>query len=145
VPESGYFADGMPVPAPDGTTATFWEGCEARELRIQRCASCGLHRHPPAPVCSRCRSFDDAWDRSDGTGRVFSYIVVHHSVFPATDATVPYNVSVVELDDCGGVLVTSNVVDCPNEDLYVGMPVRLMWEQVDASMPLYRFTPSPRR
>jgi uncharacterized OB-fold protein len=131
----------MPVPVPDAVTATFWEGCAARELRIQRCASCGLHRHPPAPVCSRCRSFDDAWDVSQGTGRVFSFIVVHHSVFPATDAAVPFNVSVIQLDDCDGVLVTSNVVDCPNEDLSVGMPVRLAWERVDASLSLYRFRP----
>ena len=73
---------------------------------------------------------------------MFSYIVVHHSVFPATDAVVPYNVSVVELDDCDGVLVTSNVVDCPNDDLRVGMPVQLVWEQVDPSLSLYRFKPA---
>ena len=139
--ESRYFPDGMPVPLVEPATAEFWEGCAARELRIQKCASCGLHRHPPAPICSRCRSFDDAWDVSQGTGRVFSFIVVHHSVFPETNDVVPYNVSVVELDDCGGVLVTSNVVDCPNDDLDVGMPVRLVWDQVDTSLSLYRFTP----
>jgi 3-oxo-4,17-pregnadiene-20-carboxyl-CoA hydratase alpha subunit len=131
----------MPLPLPEPATATFWEGCAAHELRIQKCGSCGLHRHPPAPICSRCHSFDDGWDVSEGTGRVFSYIVVHHSVFPATNDVVPYNVSVIELDDCGGVLVTSNVVDCPNEALDVGTPVRLVWEQVDPSLSLYRFTP----
>ncbi len=138
--ESPYFPDGMPVPLPDQLTADFWEGCAARELRIQRCASCGTHRHVPAPICRACQSFEYTWDVSNGTGRIFSYIVVHHSVHPATDAIVPYNVSVIELDDCGGVLVTSNVVDCSNDDLYVGMPVRVVWEQVDDSLSLYRFT-----
>ncbi len=132
----------MPLPIPESTTATFWEGCAARELRIQKCASCGLHRHPPAPICSRCHSFEHAWDVSHGTGRVFSYIVVHHSVHPATDGLVPYNVAVVELDDCGGVVVTSNITDCPNDDLAVGMAVRLVWEQIDESLSLYRFSPS---
>jgi uncharacterized OB-fold protein len=132
----------MPVPVPDAVTVDFWDGCAAHELRIQRCASCGTHRHVPAPVCRVCQSFDSTWDVSKGTGRIFSYIVVHHSVHPATDAILPYNVSVIELDDCGGMLVTSNVVDCSNDDLYVGMPVRLVWEQVDPSLSLYRFQPS---
>ena len=138
--ESGYFPDSMPVPLPDSVTAHFWDGCAAHELRIQQCASCGTHRHPPAPVCRVCHSFEHTWDISEGTGRIFSYIVVHHSVHPATDAILPYNVSVIELDDCGGVRVTSNVVDCPNDDLYVGMPVRIIWEHIDESLALYRFS-----
>jgi uncharacterized OB-fold protein len=142
VTEPRYFPDGMPVPVPDPATAGFWQGCAARELRIQRCAQCGLHRHPPGPVCSRCRSFDHSWDVSGGTGRIFSYIVVHHPVHPATDALVPYNVAVVELDDCDGAMVTSNVVGCPNDDLSVGMPVRVVWDRVDESLSLYRFTSS---
>jgi uncharacterized OB-fold protein len=141
VTEPGYFPDGMPVPVPDALTAGFWEGCAARELRIQRCAQCGRYRHPPGPICSHCRSFDSDWDVSRGDGRIFSYIVVHHSVYPATNAVVPYNVAVVELDDCGGVLVTSNVVGCPNDDLAVGMPLRLVWERVEESVWLYRFAP----
>ena len=130
----------MPVPLPEPATAGFWEGCAAHELRIQKCADCATHRHVPAPICRMCQSFAYGWDVSKGTGRIFSFIVVHHSVHTATDAIVPYNVSVIELDDCGGVLVTSNVVDCSNDDLYVGMPVRLVWEQVDPSLSLYRFT-----
>lgn len=136
-----YFPDGLPSPESDPLTAFFWEGCAARELRIQRCRGCGVHRHVPAPICSRCGSFDHGWDVSLGRGRVFTYTIVHHSVHPATEAVVPYNTSVIELDDCGGVFVTSNVVGCANDDLYVGMPVRLVWEQVSPSLSLYRFTP----
>jgi uncharacterized OB-fold protein len=138
---SKYFPDGMPLPQPEPATAGFWDGCAARELRIQRCTSCGTHRHVPTPLCSNCRSFEHTWDVSTGNGTIFSYIVVHHSVHDATNAAVPYNVAVIQLDDCGGVLVTSNVVGCANDDLYVTMPVRVIWEQVDPSLSLYRFTP----
>lgn len=132
----------MPLPASEPATGFFWEGCAVRELRIQRCADCGAHRHVPAPVCPRCRSFEYGWDVSRGNGHIFSYVVVHHSVHPATAAVVPYNVAVVELQDCGGVTVTSNVVGCPNEELRVGMQVRLIWEQVEPSLWLYRFAPA---
>jgi uncharacterized OB-fold protein len=131
----------MPLPEPESATADFWDGCAARELRIQRCVHCVTYQHPPAPICHNCQSFDLSWEVSEGAGRVFSYIVVHHSVHPATDELVPYNVAVVKLDDCGGMLVTSNVVDCANEDLYVGMPVRVVWERVAPSLSLYRFKP----
>jgi len=141
VTEPRTFPDGMPLPAPEPATAAFWEGCAVRELRIQKCAECGTHRHVPAPVCPHCRSFDHTWEASQGVGHVFSYIVVHHSVHPATADHVPYNVAVVQLDDCGGVFVTSNVIGCPNDGLRVGMRVRLVWEQVDASLSLYRFAP----
>lgn len=139
--EPRTFPDGLPVPESDPLTAPFWEGCAARELRIQRCNSCGVHRHVPTPICSGCGSFDYGWDVSRGTGRLFTYTVVHHSVHPATASSVPYNASVIELDDCGGVFVTSNVIGCANEDLRVGMPLRLVWEPVPPTLWLYRFTP----
>ena len=131
----------MPLPAVDAVTAGFWAGCAARELRIQRCTSCGAYRQPPAVVCRTCQSFDSTWDESAGTGRVFSYTVVHHSVHPATDGSLPYNVAVIELDDCGHVFVTSNVVGCANDELRIGMPVRVVWDTVDDSFSLYRFAP----
>lgn len=131
----------MPLPESEPLTAEFWEGCAAGELRIQRCDGCGVHRHVPSLVCSGCGSFEYGWDVSNGTGQVFTYTVAHHSVHPATEGLVPYNTSVIELDDCGGVFVTSNVVGCAIDDLYVGMPVRLVWEEVAPSLSLYRFTP----
>ena len=138
--DAGYFHDGMPLPVVEPTTSVFWEGCAAEELRIQRCETCGNYRHPPSPICSNCRSFAHTWEHSEGGGRVFSYTIVHHSVHPASDERVPYNVSVIQLDDCGGVRVISNVVGCPNEEIAIGLPVRVTWEPVDPSLRLYRFT-----
>lgn len=36
-----------------------------------------------------------------------------------------------ELEDGGGVMVTSNVVGCANEDSHIGMPALRVWEQVE--------------
>jgi uncharacterized protein len=139
--ESGYFSDMMPQPLAEPSTAYFWQGCAARELRIQKCASCGAHRATPVPICSHCHCLEYEWEVSRGEGHVFSYTIVHHSVHPSTHERVPYNVCVVELDDCGGVLVTSNVIGCADEDLRVGTPVELVWDRVTEDLWLYRFTP----
>ena len=47
--------------------AFFFEGRPARQLLIQRCASCGMLRHPPRPACASCGSFE--WDTVESSGR----------------------------------------------------------------------------
>jgi uncharacterized OB-fold protein len=60
-------------------------------------------------------------------------------VHPATKEAVPYNVVLVKLDDCGGVLVPGNLVDCPPEAVRVGMPVQVVFERVDDEISIPRF------
>ena len=51
----------------------------------------------------------------------------------------PYNVAVVELDE--GPRLHTNVVDCPNEALHVGMPVEVVFVKVDDEVTLPKFRP----
>jgi uncharacterized OB-fold protein len=49
-------------------------------------------------------------------------------------------VAIVELDDCGNVLVPSNVVDCTPDEMAVGMPVVVTWDEItdDVTIPRFR-------
>ncbi len=136
------FGAEMPRPVADALTAPFWAACREHRLVIQRCSACGTFRHLPHPLCGRCQSPDHEWVPSAGRGSVFTYTIVGHSVHPATTDAVPYVVAVVALDDCGGVLVTSNVVGCDPHDVHVGMPVEVVWEDLDEELTLYRFRPA---
>ena len=138
---SNYFGDGMPLPAMERDTAEFWEGCKEHKLLIQRCGQCGAYRHNPTPVCSQCLSFKHSFVESTGAGEVWSFIIVPHAVHPAVRGSVPYNAAIVQLNDCGGVKLTSNVINCENEDLYIGMPVKVAWEDHD-DVTYYRFEPA---
>ena len=106
---------------------------------IQRCTDCGAFRHLPHAMCGSCQSTAHEWVESAGRGTVYTYTIATHPVHPATKAVVPYNVVVVQLDDCGGVLVPSNVVDCAPDDVHVGMRVRVVFERVDDEIALPRF------
>ena len=134
-----YFAADMPIPQPDRLTEPFWSGCRERRLLIQHCTVCGTYRHLPSDVCSNCQSTEYDWVESRGDGTVFTYTIVWHSVHSSTNQKIPYNVVVVQLDDCGGVLVMSNLVDCGPDDVRVGLPVELTWDDVGDDMVLYRF------
>jgi uncharacterized OB-fold protein len=135
------FGPEMPRPEPDALTAAFWAACREHRLVIQRCRACGTFRHLPHVLCGRCQSPSHEWVASAGRGTVFTYTIVGHSVHPATDHAVPYAVAVVALDDCGRVLVTSNVIGCDPQDVHVGMAVEVAWEDLDDGLSLYRFTP----
>lgn len=129
----------MPVPEVEALTAPFWDAARDRRLVIQRCTRCGTFRHLPHVMCSRCQSSAHEWVESAGRGSVYTYTIVVHPVHPATAAAVPYTVVVVQLDDCGNVLVPSNLVDCPPGDVAVGMPVEVVWERVSDEITLPRF------
>jgi uncharacterized OB-fold protein len=79
------------------------------------------------------------WVESSGRGSVYTFTIVGHPVHDATNDTVPYNVVIVELDDCGNVLVPSNVVDCAPDEVAVGMAVVVEWDRITDEITIPRF------
>lgn len=125
-----------PRPSMNDDTRFFWEGLRAGRLLIQRCASCGMLRHPPQPMCPSCRSLE--WDtaESDGAGEVYSYTVHHHPPMPGF--AMPYVVGLIALDE--GVRMLGNV-DLEPDRVRVGMRVRARIEAVDDVLSLPMFAP----
>ena len=131
-----------PLPVPDVETQPFWDACARHELRAQRCTNCGKFRWPPGPLCSHCRSWDFEWAKLEGTGGVYSYVVVHYSVVPVFAAEMPYVVAQIGMDGTdGAVRLTTNIVDCPWEKVHVGMRVAIVWEDVTSEISLAKFRP----
>ncbi len=138
-----YLPAETPLGTPGPDEAPFWAACQKRELRIQRCAACGLHRHPPGPFCPRCRSKDTGWDLVPGTGSVYTFTIVHHAAHPALKATVPYNIAIVLLDGADDVRLISNVVDVRPEDMAIGLRVQVAWQEAAEGRILPRFRRDP--
>jgi uncharacterized OB-fold protein/acyl dehydratase len=117
-------------------SAFFWEGLEAGELRIQRCASCGALRHPPRPMCPVCRSLERDHVVSSGRGTVYSFVVHHKPPVPGRDH--PFAVVLVALDE--GTRIVGNAVDCDPSDVKIGMDVEVTFEKNEDGrvLPLWR-------
>lgn len=124
-------------PAITEDNAFFWEGVDARELRIQRCASCGVLRHPPRPMCDRCQSTDTGWITSTGRGVVHSFVVHHHPPLPGVDT--PHPIVLVELEE-GTRFVSHMVRGTDPADVAIGRHVELAFEAIDdgLTLPLFR-------
>jgi uncharacterized OB-fold protein len=135
------FVIDKPLPAVTEDGAPYWEGCRQGELRVQRCDACGHVRFPPALVCPKCLAAEHTWIATSGKARIYSFIVVHRPQHPGFFADAPYNVAIVELAE--GIRLHTNIVDCANEDLRIGMPVVVTFQKVDDEITLPKFRPAP--
>ena len=89
----------------------FWANLREHKLTAQRCSSCNkIFGFPPQSHCPHCLSSEYQWVPLSGKGTVYSHIAYHRAWHPAYQDKIPYNVSLVDLDE-GGRLVT-NVVGC---------------------------------
>lgn len=132
-----------PLPLPDADTQPFWDACKQHELRAQRCSACHRYRWPPQDFCPECYSWDSEWMRLPETGTVSSYVVVHHVTNPAFAEDAPYILARITIDGTDGrVILLSNVVDHPWEEVKVGMPVRLFWDYATPEFTLPKFRPA---
>ena len=131
-----------PLPEITDENRPFWEAARRNELIMQKCLDCGRYRYPPAPICPHCLSMEAEWAKVSGRGRVYTWTIFHQVYHPAFKDEVPYNVAVVKLDE--GPQLISTVVDCDNEDLYLDMPVEVVFDEVTEEVTLPRFRPVGR-
>lgn len=126
-------------PLLDDENRFFWTSGADGHLRFLRCQACGYHLHPPLPRCPVCGSRDVAPEVVSGRGVVWSFTVNHHSWDGGTE---PYAIGLVELAEQEGLRLTTNLVGVAPDDVRIGAPVRVVFEQHgDVYFPL--FEPDP--
>ncbi len=131
-----------PLPAPNPDTKPFWDACKDHELRAQQCSACGRFRWPPQGVCPSCYSWDFQWVKLPDNGTVSSFVVVHYVSVPAFADDIPYVIAQITMDGTDNqVILTSNVIDCPWEEVKVGMAVRVVYDDVTLEYTLPKFRP----
>ena len=128
-----------PIPRVDQESQGYWEACRRHELRLQRCRSCGQYRHHPRALCPACLSDDTEWILSTGRATVYTFSVVHQNQAPGFRSELPYVLAYVTLDE--GVQMLTNIVDCDPRALQIGMPVEVVFEDVNDEIAIPRFRP----
>ncbi len=104
----------------------FWRGGADGELRFLRCQDDGTYVHPPAPICPECLGKNVSPEAVSGRATVLTYTLNHQQWVPSPDH--PYCIAIVELEEQPGLRLMTNVVNCPAEDVRIGMPVKVLFE-----------------
>ncbi|MBI4338262.1 MAG: OB-fold domain-containing protein [Chloroflexi bacterium] len=130
-----------PKPLPEVTedSRPFWEGCQRHELLLQQCSRCGYRRYA-SPLCPQCWSPEHQWVKACGRGVVYTWIVVHQRYHRAFEKDLPYNVTIVELEE--GPRLMTNLVGIRNEDIRPGLPVEVAWDDMTKELTLPKFAPA---
>ena len=134
-------SDRPPIKAPqiDPSTQEFWDAARRGVLRIKHCNACGANHYYPRPFCPNCWSTDVVWIDAAGTGTLYTYSVVHANDLPSFRYRVPYVVAMVDLDE--GPRMETNLVECPLDQIQVGMRVTVVFED-EGELVLPRFRPA---
>jgi uncharacterized OB-fold protein len=127
------------IPGMSPLTQPYWAGARRGELLLQRCGSCAHVWHPPLPRCPECHSSDVEWSPARGYGRVYTYTVAYHATHVAMADKVPYICALIELEE--GPRVLTNLRNCAEEEVSIGMPVRVVFEPLTPEITLPQFEP----
>ena len=130
---------GIPVPSPSRLSQPYWDGCLAGELRFQRCDVCGTIPARPSPICPHCHGRSLSWERSRGTGALYSWTVVWRPQHPSF--RIPYAPAIIELDE--GWFLMSAMVGCEPEDLDAGLRVGVEFHPAGEAIALPYFHREP--
>jgi uncharacterized OB-fold protein len=124
-------------PLVDDENRHFWEGGAEGELRFLCCKACRTFVHPPTSVCPECLGRELSAQAVSGCAVVHTFTVNRHPWIPGFDP--PYVVAIVELPEQEGLRLTTNVVGCEIDDVEIGMPVRVRFEELEdgAWLPLF--------
>jgi uncharacterized OB-fold protein len=135
----------MPVLAPqpniDEDNQAFWQGVAQQRLLLMRCRQCGAWYWPAA----YCRNHANEpffgslrWEDSSGRGKVFAFNIHRKPFHPAFADKVPYVFALIELEE--GPMFGTNIVECRPDDVYIGMPVQVVFSASgdDVILPMFR-------
>jgi uncharacterized OB-fold protein len=128
-------------PRLDQENRFFWTSGADGQLRLLRCSDCRMFVHPPAPVCPKCLRSDLAPEVVSGKGTVASFTVNHQQWIPGSEH---YVIAWVAIDEQPDVRLTTNLVDIDENEVEIGMPVRVVFERVGEEVYLPLFTPTAR-
>ena len=129
----------VPIPRPfvDLDSQGFWDGVKQHKLVIQRCKDCHAFLFPPRPMCPHCLSSDIEWAPVSGKGSIYSWVTITYDKTGLPGMKVPYSVVLVELEE--GIRLLSNVVDMKPDEIYIPMPVEVIFEDIAEDLTLYKF------
>ncbi|HTR71470.1 MAG TPA: OB-fold domain-containing protein [Mycobacteriales bacterium] len=103
----------------------FWTSGAQGRLTVQHCAACGRWFLPSVDTCDVCGS-PPTYDAVGGTGTVFTYTTNQHQFHPAI--TPPNLIAIVTLDEQDTLRLATNLVNCTENDVTIGMAVRVLFE-----------------
>jgi uncharacterized OB-fold protein len=115
----------------------FWAGCEAGELRLQRCADCTRISWPVTKACEYCASPRLAFETLSGRARLVSWCAFERDYYKGV-LPLPWATILVELEE--GAMFVSNPAGIGYGDLKLDMPLKVTFVDCEDGTGAFRLT-----
>jgi uncharacterized OB-fold protein len=126
-----------PLPLLTEENRFFWTSGADGKLRFLRCSDCQNYIHPPSPVCDKCLSMEQDVVAVSGRATLAAVTVNHQMWMPMFEP--PYVIGIVEIEEQPSVRLMTNIIDCEEAGLAIGMPLEVQFEECeDVFLPLFR-------
>jgi len=119
-----------PMPTITTINRPFWEGCDAQQLKLQRCdhASCREFVYFPRVCCPHCGGGNLTWQLASGRGKIETFTKVHRPQHDSFKDDLPIYFIAVRLQE--GPLLFSRLIVKPNTDEgLLGHPVTVCFSE----------------
>ncbi len=128
-----------PTPPVDAWSKPYWTAAQEHRLILQFCPDCQHHVFYPRLYCPHCDGERLAWVEASGRGVVYTFTVVRNNAPSAFSADLPFVIAVVRLAE--GVQMMTNIVGCDPAEVYMEMPVEVVFEKLNEAITLPKFRP----
>lgn len=118
-----------PRPRLDNDNRAFWTGGAEGRLNIIKCGDCGQFTHPPRQICRHCQSENVAAEAVAGTGEIDTFTINYQAWMPGLE--VPFVIARVRLDGVPDVVLTTNIVGTPVDDVRFDDKVKVVFDEQD--------------
>ena len=125
------------IPVADELTKPFWDAINEKKLVLQSCSSCGRLQYPIRPNCWSCGKDRLGWRQIEASkdGKIYGHIletmVVHDTRVVRRKGDVPFNVSVISLDEDPSINFLANLPGTTAHEAPQGAPVELIFEELE--------------
>ena len=129
-----------PVPEISEAARPYWEAAQREELYLQRNKNTGKYFFYARPWAVDDYSTDLEWVPASGKGTVATFTIACFPLFESYTADLPYVVAVIKLEE--GPTMMTNIVNCRPEEVRVGMPVKVTFEERKDGFKIPQFEPA---
>lgn len=132
-----------PIPLKTQDNHPYWDAADKHRLNLQKCQDCKAWSHPPGPSCATCGSANLTWEDfgPDIQAEIYSYVISYRPFLPGFQDSLPTIIAQAQLKDAPDVKLMCNVLECESEHMYIGMPVKMMWDDITEERALPQWVP----
>lgn len=132
-----------PIPLKNQDNSPYWDAADRHELYLQKCDGCGHYAHPPGPSCAKCGSEEISWVDlgKDVNATIYSYVISYRPFLPGFQDDLPLIIAQAELAEAPEIKIMCNVLQCKPENIKIGMPVKMVWDDITEDRALPQWVP----